>query len=55
MSTVVSWAIKENDFGNSARDQVYKTEIRGQEKIWVTQCSWLAKHVESESSIYPPD
>ena len=54
MRTVLSWAIKENDFGNSARDQVDKTEIRGQEKIRVTQCSWLGKHVESESSIYLP-
>lgn len=33
MGTVLSWAIKEDDFGNSPKDKADETEIRGQEKI----------------------
>lgn len=33
MDTVLSWAMKENHFGNGPKDRVDEAAIRGQDKI----------------------
>lgn len=41
MDTVLSWAIKENDFGIGPKDRVDEPALRGQEKIrWVNAAGW---------------
>lgn len=48
MGTMLSWAYKEEDFGNNPKDRMDETEIRGQEKIrQVNTTSWQST-VESE-------
>ena len=55
MSTVLSWAIKEDDFGNSPKDRTDEREIRSQEKIRYVNAAVWQNAVESRVRIYLPN
>lgn len=55
MSTMLSWAFNEEDFGNNPKDKMDETEIRGQEKIRQVNTTGWQSTVESECRVYLPD